>query len=117
MNWISKTCGIYQAVMVLYAVDFTGCLKVIVFHKSHFFFLSFRDSNQWITMGCQIPMLSCTCCLERVRYVPVTNCIGLHIPKRFVVILFKCFKAVVLNQGALTHWKVSANFQGDHRIT
>jgi len=38
MNWISKTCGIYQADMVLYAVDFTGCLKVVVFHKSHFFF-------------------------------------------------------------------------------
>lgn len=74
MNWISKACGIYQADMVLCAVDFTGCLKVDVFHKSHFFFflffLSLRDSNQWITMGCQIPMLSCTCCLELVRYVP-----------------------------------------------
>ncbi len=39
-------------------------------HTYFFLSLSLRDSNQWITMGCQIPMLSCTCCLERVRYVP-----------------------------------------------
>ncbi len=71
MNWISKACRIYQADMVLCAVDLTGCLKVVVFHKSHIFFsFPLRDSNQWITMGCQIPMLNCTCCLELVRYVP-----------------------------------------------
>lgn len=28
-----------------------------------------RDSNQWITMGSQIPMWNCTCCLGLVRYV------------------------------------------------
>ncbi len=38
MNWISKACRIYQADMVLCAVDLTGCLKVVVFHKSHIFF-------------------------------------------------------------------------------